>query len=78
MEKHNMILAAEEQLAREVILGRIVKRPMAVWSYLIPGMFIIDYLRRGSAIRLYTKHFMFSLSQIVVDWGCHLALPPSN
>ena len=59
MEKHNMILAAEEQLAREVILGRIVKRPMAVWSYLIPGMFIIDYLRRGSAIRLYTKHFMF-------------------
>jgi len=59
MEKHNMILTAEEQFAREVTLGRIVKRSIAVWSYLIPGMFIIDYLRRGSAIRLYTKHFMF-------------------
>ena len=59
MEKHNMILAAEEQFAREVTLGRIVNRSIAVWSYLIPGMFIIDYLRRGSAIRLYTKHFMF-------------------
>ncbi len=54
-----MILAAEEQFAREVTLGRIVNRSIAVWSYLIPGMFIIDYLRRGSAIRLYTKHFMF-------------------
>jgi hypothetical protein len=59
MEKYNMILAAEEQFAREVTLGRIVQRPIAVWSYLIPGMFIIDYLRRGSAVRLYTKHFMF-------------------
>ncbi len=59
MEKHNMILAAEEQFAREVTLGRIVQRPIAVWSYLIPGMFIIDYLRRGSAIRRYAKHFMF-------------------
>jgi hypothetical protein len=26
---------------------------------MIPGLFIIDFLRRGSAIRQYTKHFMF-------------------
>jgi hypothetical protein len=26
---------------------------------MIPGMFIIDFLRRGSAIRQYTKHFMY-------------------
>ncbi len=54
-----MILSAEEQFAREVTLGAIVARPPSAFFYLIPGMFIIDYLRRGSAIRKYAKHFMF-------------------
>ncbi len=59
MEKYSMILAAEEQFAREVTLGVIVSRPQKVWYYLIPGKFIFDFLRRGSAIRQYTRHFMF-------------------
>jgi len=59
MEKYDLILSAEEQFAREVTLGAIVARPPSAWFYLIPGMFIIDYLRRGSAIRKYAKHFMF-------------------
>jgi hypothetical protein len=59
MEKYNLILSAEEQFAREVTLGAIVARPPSAFFYLIPGMFIIDYLRRGSAIRKYAKHFMF-------------------
>lgn len=59
MGKYHMIVAAEEQFAREVTLGVIVQRPMTVWHYIIPGMFIIDFLRRGSAISQYTKHFMF-------------------
>jgi hypothetical protein len=59
MEKHKMILMAEEKLAREVTLGVIVTRPMTVWHYMIPGMFIIDFLRRGSALRKYTELFMF-------------------
>ena len=59
MENYNMILAAEEQFAREVTLGVIVSRPLTVWHYIIPGMFIIDFLRRGTAIRQYTKHFLF-------------------
>jgi hypothetical protein len=59
MEKYKMILMAEEQLAREVTLGVIVTRPLTVWHYIIPGMFIIDFLRRGSALRKYTEHFMF-------------------
>jgi len=59
MEKYSMILAAEEQFAREVTLGVIVTRPQTVWHYLIPGMFIIDFLRRGSAIKQYTRYFMF-------------------
>jgi hypothetical protein len=57
MEKHKMILMTEGKMAREVTLG--VTRPMTVWHYIIPGMFIIDFLRRGSALRKYTQTFMF-------------------
>jgi hypothetical protein len=59
MEKYKMILMTEEKMAREVTLGVIVTRPLTVWHYIIPGMFIIDFLRRGSALRKYTQHFMF-------------------
>jgi len=59
MEKYDIIVDAEQQFAREVTLGVIVTRPLTVWHYIIPGFFIVDFLRRGSAIRQYTKHFMF-------------------
>ncbi len=59
MEKYDMILAGEQQFAREVTLGVIVSRPPALWQTIIPGMFIIDFLRRGSAIKRYTGYFMF-------------------
>ena len=59
MEKYNLILSAEEQFAREVTLGAIVAKPPSAFYYLIPGMFIIDFLQRGSAIRKYSQHFMF-------------------
>jgi len=59
MDKYDVIVEAEQQFAREVTLGVIVTRPLTAWYYIIPGYFIIDFLRRGSAIRQYTKHFMF-------------------
>ena len=59
MDKYHIIIEAEQQFAREVTLGVIVTRPLTAWHYIIPGFFIIDFLRRGSAIRQYTKHFMF-------------------
>ena len=59
MEKYDIIVNAEQQFAREVTLGVIVTRPLTMWHYIIPGFFIIDYLRRGSVIRQYTRHFMF-------------------
>ena len=72
MEKHKMILMAEEKLAREVTLGVIVTRPLTVWHYIIPGMFIIDFLRRGSALRKYTESFMFP-RRLAVDAAQALA-----
>ncbi len=65
MDKPKMILMAEEKLAREVALGVIVTRPLTVWHYIIPGMFIIDFLRRGSALRKYTESFMFPRKRAV-------------
>ena len=65
MEKPKMILMAEEKMAREVTLGVIVTRPLTVWHYIIPGMFIIDFLRRGSALKKYTEHFMFPRKRAV-------------
>jgi hypothetical protein len=59
MDKYDIILSDEEQFAREVTLGVIVQQPLTGWFYLMPGMFIIDFLRRTTAIRRYTKHFMF-------------------
>ena len=59
MDKYDIIVAAEQQFAREVMLGVIVTRPLTVWHTIIPGFFIVDFLRRGSAVRQYTKNFMF-------------------
>jgi hypothetical protein len=58
-KKYKLIVAAEEQFAREVTLGVLYLRPLSAWHYLIPGMFIIDFLRRLSAIRKYSETFMF-------------------
>ncbi|MGD9032623.1 MAG: NF038143 family protein [Desulfobacteraceae bacterium] len=57
--RYDLILAAEEALARQVALGVIVTTPQSVWHYLIPFMFIFDFLRRSSTMRRYTQHFMF-------------------
>ena len=72
MENYKIILKAEEAMAREVTLGVIVTRPLTVWHYIIPGMFIIDFLRRGSALRKYTEHFMFP-RKLAIDGAQALA-----
>ncbi len=59
MDKYDLIMDAEHQFAREVTLGVIVTRRLTAWHYLIPGFFIIDFFFFFSAIRQYTKHFMF-------------------
>jgi hypothetical protein len=56
--KYHLILSAEKAFARRVALGIHVSRPLKVWHYLIPGMFIIDFLRRSSTIRRYSQTFL--------------------
>lgn len=58
-EKYNIILSQEEFFARTVALGVIVTRPLTVWHYIIPFMFILDFLRRISEIKRYSHHYLF-------------------
>jgi len=58
-KKYEIILAEEESFARQVALGVIVQRPPSSWYFLIPGMFIFDFLRRSQAIRRYSELFLF-------------------
>jgi hypothetical protein len=71
MDNYEMIIAAERQFAREVTLGVIVQRQPSVWHYLLPGMFIIDFLQRTSAISRYTKYFMLP-RKLSIDAARHL------
>ena len=58
-ENYDLILSEEESLARQAALGVVVTTPQSVWHYLIPFMFIFDFLRRSTTMRRYTQHFMF-------------------
>lgn len=58
-KKYDIILSAEEEFARGVALGVLVKRPITSWHVLIPGMFILDFLRRSSEIKRYSNLFLF-------------------
>jgi hypothetical protein len=55
---YDRILAAESGFARRVALGVIVRRPLRPMLQLIPGMFIIDFLRRNAAIRKYSRFYL--------------------
>jgi hypothetical protein len=58
-EGYSIILHAEESFARAVALGVHVKRPMTAWHFLLPGMFILDFLRRSSEAKRYSALFLF-------------------
>ena len=57
--KQKVILEAEESFARVVALGVHVKRPLSAWHYILPGMFILDFLRRSGETRRYSTIFVF-------------------
>ena len=56
---YRIILETEESFARTVALGVVVKKPLTAWHFIIPGMFIFDFLRRNSETRRYSELFLF-------------------
>ncbi len=59
VQKKAVILDGEESFARAVALGVIVKREPSVWHFLLPGMFLFDFLRRSSEMKRYSDLFLF-------------------
>jgi hypothetical protein len=58
-KKKALVLDGEESFARAVALGVIVKRPLSPWHFLLPGMFLFDFLRRSGETRRYSDLFLF-------------------
>ena len=54
-----LILGGEESFARAVALGVTVKRPVSAYHFLLPGMFLFDFLRRSSETKRYSELFLF-------------------
>ena len=59
MNNHDIIWGFEEQFAREVALGSVLSEPQPVWRTLIPGMFIIDQLKRLKRSRTFSARYLF-------------------
>ena len=57
-KKSKFILSAEEAFAGRVALGVLVTRPVNVWLQMIPGMFILDFLKRSIETRKTIRYFM--------------------
>lgn len=66
LKNYNLILQNEENFARLVALGLWIKRPISPWHYLLPGMFIFDYLRRSAMVKNYSAAFLFP-RQLALD-----------
>ena len=58
-KKKALVLDGEASFARAVALGVIVKRPPSAWHFLLPGMFLFDFLRRSSETKRYSELFLF-------------------
>ncbi len=58
--KKALVLDGEGSFARAVALGVIVKRPPSAWHFLLPGMFLFDFLRRSSETKRYGDLFLFA------------------
>jgi hypothetical protein len=58
-KKKALVLDGEESFARAVALGVIVKRPVSAYHFLLPGMFLFDFLRRSGETKRYSELFLF-------------------
>jgi hypothetical protein len=58
-KNYNMVLNADESFAKAVALGVHIKRPLTSWHFLLPGMFLFDFLRRSSETKRYSALFLF-------------------
>ncbi|MBI4879450.1 MAG: hypothetical protein HY812_07280 [Planctomycetes bacterium] len=58
MECEHLILEAEAQLARRIALSLYVAKPRPLWQQAVPGMFLVEFLRRTHWIRRFQETYL--------------------
>ena len=58
-KKYDIILSYEESFARIVAIRMIIERPLSIWHYLIPFLFLFEFLRRRKETRIFSENFLF-------------------
>jgi len=58
--KYGIILAYEESFARAVAMRMIMGRPLSAWHFLMPFVFVFDFLRRKRETEIFTRNFLFA------------------
>ncbi|NWF55160.1 MAG: hypothetical protein HXY45_10245 [Syntrophaceae bacterium] len=58
-KNYRMVLSAEDSFSQRVALGMWVHRPLTVWHYLLPGMFLWDIVKRRAAVQRYSSLFLY-------------------
>ena len=66
LTKYGFILAYEESFARAVAMRMIMGRPLSAWHYLMPFVFVFDFLRRNRETEIFTKNFLF-IKKLALD-----------
>ena len=65
-KKYNAILAYETSFAKTVATDVILGKPLTVWHFLIPFMFVFNFLRMRSETELLTRNFLF-IKKLALD-----------
>lgn len=65
-KKRDIILSYEESFARAIAQAMVVRRPITVWHFLIPFIFIFHLLRMKREVESFTKNFLYT-KKITLD-----------
>jgi hypothetical protein len=59
-EKYDIIFSYEESFARAVAMGVMAREPLSLWYFLIPFVFILEFLRMRRETEIFTRNFLFT------------------
>jgi hypothetical protein len=59
-QKFERILARERSLAHSVARSVVIPRPIGVWEFMIPVIFILNFMKNKQVKELFIQNFMFT------------------
>ncbi|MFQ6121572.1 MAG: NF038143 family protein [Dehalococcoidales bacterium] len=58
--KYGIILSYEESFAKAVAMGVMVRKPLTIWHFLMPFVFVFDFLRMRRETEIFARNFLFT------------------